>query len=666
MKQSAKLYRAISATSAMLAFTSVALAEFNYNFDGLSGSPNPGTPLVGSSTFAGTVGQDNWILTMGTTGQVRSDPPTAFSNNYLSATAAMPTSGFDGIFTRLGDNLGLNVSSGFATFQFDGLVGPGYVNSGNTTVSRRSEIAPGIDANLDGDIRGTASSTENSEVAFQFGYESTGTGWFVRRAAFSNTGSVTANTNASGTYRMQLVVDFNANPVVIGGQTFNDGAGTLYVKQLADADGNPVNDVFRLAAPTTANVNMGLATGMGTFGAANPANWNGVMARVANNGGIDNIVFGSGLPVTPPTWAADAGNWLSSGNWYLTVPNAAGAEADFTMGARSSSTVFADSPVTVGTLKFDNPFGYVIAGAASLTLQTVSGAALVDVQAGSHKINLPLIIASDTTLNVAPGATLRISDPVTVNSGKSVTQTGGGLVIYESNVTLQSSSNLAFANSTFVHALTVASNATASIMPSPVSGSRVLQADTLSLSGSTDAWSGKLDLGNNDFILRNGTLAQLSNQVKSGYSNGAWNGGGISSSAAPASAGQTGLGYASAASLFNLTGTGTATFDGQTVDANSLVVKYTYNGDANLDGKVDTLDFNLLAANFGGTGKVWIQADFNFDGKVDTLDFNKLAANFGRQLSDANASLSGALVPEPGACGVLIVTGAGLLTRRRK
>jgi glucose/arabinose dehydrogenase len=53
-------------------------------------------------------------------------------------------------------------------------------------------------------------------------------------------------------------------------------------------------------------------------------------------------------------------------------------------------------------------------------------------------------------------------------------------------------------------------------------------------------------------------------------------------------------------------------------------------GDANHDGVVDTLDFNALAANFGGTNKTYSQGDFNYDGTVDTLDFNTLAAQFGK------------------------------------
>lgn len=632
--RNAKRYQVLSAVTALLALQGTSRGDFSYNFDNLNGTGSPGTPLIGSSTTLGTVGQDNWVIASGATPQVRNDPPTGFSGNYVTATPAIPTNGMDSIFTRVGDNLGLS-STGYAVFQFDGTVGPGYVNSTGGTVMKRSEMMPGVDANMDGDIRGTSLSSENAEVAFQFGYESTGSGWFVRRAAYSNTGSIVAATDASGTYRMQLVVNFDANPVSGG----NDAAGTLYVKQIADANGNAVNDVYRLAAPNAANVNLGLTTGMGSLGAANPVNWNGLSMRLADNGALDNIAITSGLPNTPPIWAADAGNWLSSGNWYLTVPNAVDAEADFTAGARQDSTVFADSAVTIGKMVINNAHTYVFGGAGSLTLQVSSGSALVDVQQPSvQKINLPLTIASDTTLNVVGGATLKISDPVTVNAGKAITQTGMGSVIYESNVNVQSGAAIALGNSTSIHAL--------------------------SLAGTSNAWTGKADV-DHTLVLRSGDPAEVINQIKSGYNGGSWNGNGITSSAAAAANAShaTALAYASAANLLGLTGSSTTMFDGQVVDASSIIVKYTLSGDANLDGVVNTTDFNALAANFNGSSKVWLSGDFNYDGQVNALDFNALASDFGAPLP--SAPTLGALVPEPASLAMLSVTGI-LLRRRRR
>jgi murein DD-endopeptidase MepM/ murein hydrolase activator NlpD len=57
--------------------------------------------------------------------------------------------------------------------------------------------------------------------------------------------------------------------------------------------------------------------------------------------------------------------------------------------------------------------------------------------------------------------------------------------------------------------------------------------------------------------------------------------------------------------------------------------------DANRDRKVDTQDFNILAANFGGSNKVFSQGNFNYDalGTVDSADFNLFIAQYGKQLA---------------------------------
>ena len=51
-------------------------------------------------------------------------------------------------------------------------------------------------------------------------------------------------------------------------------------------------------------------------------------------------------------------------------------------------------------------------------------------------------------------------------------------------------------------------------------------------------------------------------------------------------------------------------------------------GDDNFDGIVNALDFNILATNFGGSGKSLETGDFNGDGHVDSSDFMILARAF--------------------------------------
>jgi hypothetical protein len=77
------------------------------------------------------------------------------------------------------------------------------------------------------------------------------------------------------------------------------------------------------------------------------------------------------------------------------------------------------------------------------------------------------------------------------------------------------------------------------------------------------------------------------------------------------------------------------TFMGQSVDSSSVLARYTFYGDANLDTAVNLADFNRLAANFG-TGNDWVEGDFNYASQVNLADFNRQAAFFGSgPLADA-------------------------------
>jgi hypothetical protein len=82
-----------------------------------------------------------------------------------------------------------------------------------------------------------------------------------------------------------------------------------------------------------------------------------------------------------------------------------------------------------------------------------------------------------------------------------------------------------------------------------------------------------------------------------------------------------GLGYGDNAVL------GKSSFGGVNVDSSSLLIKYTYLGDANLDGQVDVTDLGALATNWQ-TSNVWTGGDFNEDGFVDVTDLGALATNW--------------------------------------
>ena len=77
-----------------------------------------------------------------------------------------------------------------------------------------------------------------------------------------------------------------------------------------------------------------------------------------------------------------------------------------------------------------------------------------------------------------------------------------------------------------------------------------------------------------------------------------------------------------------LIGAGVKDATGNAMAADYTLPFFFLAADANRDRSVDTSDFNILAANFGSSGKTFADGDFNYDGAVDSIDFNILAANF--------------------------------------
>lgn len=173
----------------------------------------------------------------------------------------------------------------------------------------------------------------------------------------------------------------------------------------------------------------------------------------------------------------------------------------------------------------------------------------------------------------------------------------------------------------------------------------------------------RVDMADNDFVIDytgSTPFTTVQTQITSGYAGGAWTGAGINSSSAAASptSDKTAIAFAEATALFT---TFPASFSGVTVDNTSILFRYTYSGDATMNGTVDSSDFNLLASNFGGSGKQWVTGDFTFDGLTNSSDFNALAGNFGKTL----ASGPGASVPEPALTGLAALAAMFMARRRR-
>jgi hypothetical protein len=110
-----------------------------------------------------------------------------------------------------------------------------------------------------------------------------------------------------------------------------------------------------------------------------------------------------------------------------------------------------------------------------------------------------------------------------------------------------------------------------------------------------------------------------------------------------------------------------------------VLVKYTYYGDANLDGAVDGSDYTLIDNGFTNHLSGWQNGDFNYDGVVDGSDytlidnaFNTQGASLGSNpaalIAGSTSQIAGgtSAVPEPATLGLLGLGAIGLLGRRRR
>jgi hypothetical protein len=80
-------------------------------------------------------------------------------------------------------------------------------------------------------------------------------------------------------------------------------------------------------------------------------------------------------------------------------------------------------------------------------------------------------------------------------------------------------------------------------------------------------------------------------------------------------------------------------FDGQPVTSTDVLIKFTYFGDANLDGVVNGDDYTLIDNGFNTHQTGEINGDFNFDGVVSSIDYSLIDNSFNSEGSVSFAAL---------------------------
>jgi hypothetical protein len=158
----------------------------------------------------------------------------------------------------------------------------------------------------------------------------------------------------------------------------------------------------------------------------------------------------------------------------------------------------------------------------------------------------------------------------------------------------------------------------------------VLNGGTLSVSGA----GAKLDLNDNDLILDYSGASQLSaiqTLINTARNGGAWDGPGLTSTSAKNNAlHNTTLGAIEASTYKSIYGNA-ALFDGQSIDTTAVLVKYTYYGDTDFNGRVNFDDYVRTDAGFNNHRTGWVNGDFDGNGAVNFDDYVLIDLAFNTQ-----------------------------------
>ena len=491
---------------------------------------------------------------------------------------------------------------------------------------------------------------------------------------------------ATGTYTLGAgSLNGNIEVGMFGAGTFFQTGGTVTITM-------PVSNGFVYGA------SLYVGTSPGSSGAYNLMG--GVLTTVGEGADHNEYIGDGGTGVFTQTGGT---NTIGSGG-QLFIAAEPGSNGTYNL---SAGSVTALEQVEVGGF-FGNAGGAGVLNVSGTGVLTV-GSTLVVFNSAGNAVNLMggTINAAALNLNGNPsllrwtGGTLNIANNVTFDSAADPTSTsaafgsslmlgagqtlmisgneglggagpftlkvnGGGSHVVSGSLTVNPTGVLALAGGTVTASGPMVNNGqitgygTINAVAGLTNNTTIGLTGNMNLNGAlTIPAGGKIDIANNSLQIGYGSGASPASTIRgyilTGYNNGQWNGTGIDSSAAAADAShRTAIGYADSAD---------GVVQGQV--ANTVLVRYTIMGDANLDGTVNFADLVTLAQHYGQSNATWDQGDFNYDGVVNFSDLVLLAQNYGQVVSGA-AQPSFAAVPEP--TGILPacvgIGAAGLRVRR--
>ena len=212
-----------------------------------------------------------------------------------------------------------------------------------------------------------------------------------------------------------------------------------------------------------------------------------------------------------------------------------------------------------------------------------------------------------------------------------------------------------------------------------------------------------IDMNDNDMVVAssNLTTSQITQLIRTARNNGNWNQPGITSTTAKNNPSHnTTLGVLTGSEYASVAG-GTTVFNGTSFVGSDTLVKYTYYGDTDFNGKVNFDDYVRTDNGFNNHLSGWLNGDFDLNGQVNfddyvliDLAFNTQSGTLGRALSFLGGSDPGtggmqgdalqrvvqhfdqfgdgyarsflAAVPEPSALCLIGLAASAAVSRRRR
>jgi hypothetical protein len=524
-------------------------------------------------------------------------------------------------------NATLNVNSGSLVVNSAGWSNSGDINLSGTTAGVAAAIngqpltnnvggrinmsggtnSPGIsgDADGDGDVR--LGGTGGARIA---------TGTFV------NAGSINVATNSFGAIVGNITFNGTSNVTINTGGELSLQGPTTYNGGTYSGPGTLTQDTGAMVV--AANTTIGVTT----------YDWDGgdigAFSTTTINSGVTFTINSNVIEDEPNSY--DSTITVNSGS--LTVNTLAPWPLTGTLNL--TDTAAADPTLSGMSVRLNTGGAINVTNGAQIPagVQYVSGT--INTISSVTVLSGPLSSVGAGVLNKTGVAQLNINGAQSHAAGAQLNILGGTVVMNtdaggggQNLIINHSGTSLSMSVSQRVAQLNINAGATATL--AGAGGDNVLRTNVLSIAGGA-APTATLNLTDENMIIDYAGASPLTTiraQLASGRNGGAWNGLGLrSSTAAAAVPKNTALGYAEASSLLGAAG---GMFFGQSVDGTSLLVKYTYYGDTDLNGVVDFDDYSRTDNGFNTAGNTWFRGDFDYNAIVDFDDYSLIDMAFNTQ-----------------------------------